>query len=104
MFELPPHLYAVANEAYYQMKEETSDQVSRVLVFETMKNMTRGPAIARKQITSFKCCIENLILVRDHGLAHVASMHLLSAQPVISSVHALKLSSLLSCARVFSAS
>jgi len=27
LFELPPHLYAVANAAYYAMKEENSDQV-----------------------------------------------------------------------------
>lgn len=26
IFELPPHLYAIANEAYYTMKEETTDQ------------------------------------------------------------------------------
>ena len=26
IFELPPHLYAVANQAYYAMKEENSDQ------------------------------------------------------------------------------
>jgi hypothetical protein len=33
MFELPPHLYAVANEAYYQMKEETSDQCTFLCLF-----------------------------------------------------------------------
>lgn len=26
IFELPPHLYAIANQAYYSMKEENSDQ------------------------------------------------------------------------------
>jgi hypothetical protein len=26
VFELPPHVFAIANEAYYQMKEETTDQ------------------------------------------------------------------------------
>ena len=26
LFELPPHLYAIANQAYYSMKEENTDQ------------------------------------------------------------------------------
>ena len=48
LFELPPHLYAIANQAYYTMKEETTDQC--VLI---SGESGAGKTEASKQILQF---------------------------------------------------
>jgi myosin-1 len=55
LFELPPHLYAVANQAYYTMREETSDHC--ILVSgESGAGKTVGTG-SRKAAATAKCLL-----------------------------------------------
>ncbi len=73
LFELPPHVYAVANQAYYAMREETTDQC--ILI---SGESGAGKTEASKQILQFLAANST-----DTGkVAHVRD-RLLQSNPVL---------------------
>mmetsp|Transcript_29945 Transcript_29945/g.78528 ORF Transcript_29945/g.78528 Transcript_29945/m.78528 type:complete len:1114 (+) Transcript_29945:74-3415(+) len=73
VFELPPHLYAIANEAYYQMKEETSDQC--ILI---SGESGAGKTEAAKQILQFLAACAT-----DTGRSKMIRDRLLQSNPIL---------------------
>ncbi|EDQ90231.1 uncharacterized protein MONBRDRAFT_18623 [Monosiga brevicollis MX1] len=73
LFELPPHLYAIANQAYYTMKEETTDQC--VLI---SGESGAGKTEASKQILQFLVAKST-----DTGKAVMIRDRLLQSNPIL---------------------
>eukprot|EP00038_Savillea_parva_P008188 m.175302 g.175302 ORF g.175302 m.175302 type:complete len:1110 (+) comp13968_c0_seq1:47-3376(+) len=73
VFELPPHLYAIANEAYYQMREETSDQC--ILI---SGESGAGKTEAAKQILQFLAACAT-----DTGRSKMIRDRILQSNPIL---------------------
>jgi myosin-1 len=73
LFELPPHLYAVANAAYYAMKEENSDQC--ILI---SGESGAGKTEAAKQILQFLAACAT-----DTGVSKGIRDRLLQSNPIL---------------------
>lgn len=73
LFELPPHLYAVANQAYYAMKEENTDQC--ILI---SGESGAGKTEAAKQILQFLAACAT-----DTGASKEIRDRLLMSNPIL---------------------